>query len=81
MFAFYYKQNLRSFFAFPLHLMFLFLVFRKLLKPNRRFIMKMYSDVRNDLIYPINHELRGNAVLDVTESAVALGASQMAAIV
>ena len=30
---------------------------------------------------PINHELQGNVALDVTESAVILGVSQMAPIV
>jgi len=33
------------------------------------------------LYVPINHELQGNAVLDVTEKAVALGVAQMAPIV
>lgn len=32
------------------------------------------------LYVPINHEHRDNAVLDVTESAAALGVSQMAPI-
>ena len=69
--------------AFPRHLTFLFVVFRKFLKPNRRFKMKIYSDVRDGLycMSQINHEHRDNAVLDVTDSAVALGASQMAPIV
>jgi hypothetical protein len=50
--ALYYKQNLHNFFAFPRHLTFLFLAFRKFLKPNRPFKMKMYSDVPDDLMCP-----------------------------
>lgn len=51
-FALFYKQNLHSFFVFARHLIFLFLVFRNFLKPNRRFKVKMYSDVRDDLTRP-----------------------------